>query len=144
MRILGFVGAIGFCAVAGAGLLWALESETGATPTTIAEADGWRFPTPPTQDNALDGCVACHRLTPQGAERSAPALWRIVGAPVARAEWFGYSPALAIVGGNWDRAALDRYLSGPMAAVPGTFKTLPPLLEATERARMIDALAALR
>lgn len=144
MRLMGFVYAAGAVAVMAVALLWALGTETPAAVTHLAAEGGWRFATAvPSEHAELAPCVACHRVEAAGPERSAPPLVGILGAPVARSDWFGYSPALARKGGNWTREALDRYLADPTAAVPGTTKTLSPIRDAAARGRILDALGRL-
>lgn len=144
MRIRGYLYATATLAVLGGALIWALRSEDVAAVTHLAEADGYRFSTAvPSAHDALAPCVACHRVEAAGPERSAPSLVGILGAPIAAASWFGYSPALAREDGVWSRDALDTYLANPTAAVPGTFKTLSPITDAARRGEILDALEAL-
>lgn len=144
MRLQGYLYAVGAVAVMAATLAWALSAEAPHAVTHIAEIGGQRYATAvPSEHAALAPCVACHRVEAAGPERSAPSLVGILGAPVARSAWFGYSPALARKDGNWTREALDTYLADPTAAVPGTFKTLSPIRDAAARARIIEALGQL-
>lgn len=144
MRGIGYVYAVATLLVAGAAGQWALQSEARTVDTHIASIGGQRYNTAfPDQQGALARCATCHRVEPTGPERSAPPLPGILGARVAASAWFGYSPALRAKGGAWSREALDAYLANPTAAVPGTFKTLPPVTDAAERGRILDALAKL-
>jgi cytochrome c2 len=141
MRLHGFIFAAAAVAVLGGTLVWALGTEEAQAVTHLAETDGLRFATAvPSEHGVLAPCVACHRVEARGPERSAPPLVGIVGAPVAAAPWFGYSPALARKGGTWSRAALDAYLANPVGEVPGTFKTLSPITDETTRNAILDAL----
>lgn len=96
------------------------------------------------KDSAATACVVCHSLEKNGPYRSAPNLWGIVGAPKARAGWFGYSIALKKKGGEWSEQALDQYFAGPSAFVPGTKKTMNPIRDPAQRAELIDYLKTLR
>jgi len=141
MRLTGYLYAGAALAAIGAGLVWATGSETRGQDAALHRAGGHRFASVvPSRHEALSDCVVCHRIGRAGPERSAPALTDIVGAPVARADWFGYSPALRAKGGRWTEQALDAYLADPVGEVPGTFKTLPPIRDAEQRARILDAL----
>lgn len=144
MRIRGYLYASATVAVLGAALVWSLRSEDVTAVTHLSSIDGHRFATAvPSRHDALAPCVACHRVEAAGPERSAPALAGIVGAPVAAASWFGYSPALARKEGVWSRDALDTYLADPIGAVPGTFKTLSPIRDEARRREILDALERL-
>ena len=75
-------------------------------------------------NSALKPCVVCHSIEAGGPLRVAPSLHGIVGAKKARAEWYGYSPALRQAGGAWTEADLDKYLTAPAKFLPGTTKTI--------------------
>lgn len=144
MRGLGYLYALGAVALIGGGIVWAAGSEP-RTPAggVVAEGD-WRFTAVvPSEYEALSDCVVCHRLTPEGQDRSAPSLVGIVGAPVARSDWFAYSPALAKKDGTWTEEELARYLENPGAYLPGTFKTLSPIRDEAQRRDIVDALKRL-
>lgn len=84
--------------------------------------------------------MVCHSIERNGSFRVAPGLWGIVGAPKARAAWFGYSRALATAGGAWTEEDLDKYLTDPDGFLPGTQKTLVGVPENERR----EILAFLR
>lgn len=142
MRPIRFAAAAAVIVLIAGLVLWGMASERPIARAQIRDDGGWRFgAVAPSAAGALAPCVACHQITPEGPERSAPSLAGILGAPVARADWFGYSPALRKHGGVWSRERLDTYLSDPTAAVPGTFKTLSPIRDPARRQEIIDALA---
>jgi cytochrome c len=89
---------------------------------------------------ALKPCVVCHSVEAGGPVRVAPSLNGIVGAKKARAEWYGYSPALRQAGGTWTEADLDKFLTAPSKFLPGTIKTIVGIKDAKERADIIAAL----
>lgn len=145
MRATSYVYAIAAAASMLAGIWWAASSEPKVEPTTVKAAGGQRFAaTAVATKEPLQACVVCHRVTADGPERSAPALWGIVDAPKASAAWFGYSAALAKAGGTWTAAELDRYLTNPTAALPGTAKTLSPIRDANTRKAVVTALQTLK
>jgi cytochrome c len=89
-------------------------------------------------------CVVCHALERGEAERVAPRLAGIVGAPKARAAWFAYSPALRAKGGVWTEEELDRFLADPRAYAPGTTKIIPGIADEKIRRELIAHLKSLR
>ncbi len=126
------------------GIAWAIGTEDETTETHLTEGNGYRFASAiPSEHGALAACVACHRVEAEGPERSAPSLVSILDAPVARSDWFGYSPALRRLDGIWSAEALDRYLADPVGTVPGTFKTLSPIRDKAARSEVIEALSRL-
>jgi len=62
-------------------------------------------------------CGACHSLD---ANRVGPAHRGVFGRRVGMVPGFNYSPALKKSGLVWNPANLDRWLSNPVAMVPGT------------------------
>lgn len=93
-------------------------------------------------DGPLKRCVVCHSIELDGPPRVAPPLYGIVGAPKARAAWYGYSVALKKAGGTWSETDLDAFLTSPSKFLPGTSKTLLGIRDPDERARIIAALKA--
>lgn len=140
-----FFSLVVIAALAG-GLAWALQAERAGVPAAavpIRSEGGYRLPPPPAGIAALDGCASCHALRPGDADRSAPSLVGILGRPVAAAPWFGYSPALRRWGGIWTAERLAEYLRDPVAAVPGTTKTLSPIRDEARMKEIITALSGL-
>lgn len=144
MRNSPYLLALGASVVIVAGIAWALGSEAGPDRGYVRSADGLRFSTlAPSEHGALEQCVVCHRIDADGPERSAPSLWGIVGAPKARARWFGYSIALAGQDGVWTADEIDAYLADPVGYLPGTAKTLSRIRDPDERQRVVEALQSL-
>ena len=52
-------------------------------------------------------CTACHVFDAGGKNKVGPALWDIVNRPMAAADGYAYSDALAGFGGNWDYLSLN-------------------------------------
>lgn len=86
-------------------------------------------------------CSACHSFDEGGANKVGPNLWDIVGRPVASAAGFGYSDAMAGMGGSWDFAALEAFMADPKGTVPGTKMSFAGVKKPGQRA---DLLAYLR
>ena len=93
-------------------------------------------------------CATCHSLAEGGPNRVGPALFGIVGRPVASHEGFAYSAAMRRKAGGgqarWDEAALDAFLAEPKKAVPGTAMSFPGLPDAGQRADLIAWLKSLQ
>ena len=86
-------------------------------------------------------CNACHSFEEGGANKVGPNLWDIVGRPVASAAGFGYSDAMAGLGGSWDFAGLEAFMADPKGTVPGTKMSFAGVKKPGQRA---DLLAYLR
>lgn len=86
-------------------------------------------------------CLACHTIGKGELDRAGPNLHAIMGKPVAGAsERFGYTAALMRVGGRWDRATMDRWLTAPQRFAPGTKMTFAGLDDPLARADVIAYL----
>ena len=136
-RILSYIAAV----VIIVGLGWAAWLLTAELGLRAAASGPYRFEAVPVgAEGALKPCVVCHSIEAGGTLRVAPPLHGIVGAKKARAEWYGYSPALRRAGGNWTEADLDKFLTAPSKFLPGTSKTIIGIRDAKERADIIAAL----
>jgi cytochrome c len=88
-------------------------------------------------------CASCHSFD-QGQDRIGPSLWGVVGRNVAaRKTTFAYSSALAAQTGAWTYDRLDRWLTNPAKAVPGTKMAFAGLHNAEDRANVIAFLSTL-
>jgi cytochrome c len=119
--------------------------DTGAIVKSLGpRGEAYAFTAEPAgRGGPTNDCVVCHSIAQGEAMRSAPSLWGIVGAPKARAAWFGYSLALRKKGGVWNEDELDKYLANPSGFVPGTLKTLPPITDPVRRREVIAFLKSL-
>ena len=85
-------------------------------------------------------CAVCHPRGELGAQ--GPGLGGVFGRKAAKGKGFAYSLALRSSNLTWDRATLDRFLTGPGQLVPGT--TMPVSLDdANVRRDVIDFLVSL-
>jgi cytochrome c len=82
-------------------------------------------------------CAVCHTIESGGANKIGPNLWGVVGADKAHRSDFAYSDALKGLGGTWDFAALDSFLTDPKAFAPGTKMSFAGLSDPAERADVI-------
>jgi cytochrome c2 len=144
LRSSSYLLALVACAVIVVAVAWAAGSDAMPDRGNVLSTDSGRFNTLiPSEHEALEQCVVCHRISADGPERSAPSLWGIVGARKARAHWFGYSLALSQQTGNWTADAIDAYLADPEAYLPGTSKTLSRVRDPEQRKQIITALQSL-
>lgn len=88
-------------------------------------------------------CALCHAAGPGAAGGQGPSLIGVVGRRAASAPGFNYTKALVDSGLTWDRPSLDRYLTNPTVAVPGTNMVIP-IPNAPDRADVIAYLETLK
>lgn len=84
-------------------------------------------------------CKACHKLE-DGANGTGPHLYGLIDRPIAGVAGFGYSDALAGLGGNWTVDELNAWLEKPKAYAPGNKMTFSGLKKETDRANLIAYL----
>jgi cytochrome c len=87
-------------------------------------------------------CQMCHVSVAGQPTGIGPNLAGVVGRKAA-STGYGYSPALKASGLKWDKATLDKFLSGPGAMVPGT-KMPISVSDPAQRAAIIAYLATLK
>jgi len=97
----------------------------------------------PPVPEAVEPCIACHSYQQDEPLQEAPPLWGIVGRKVASVEGFDYSPALKSLGGVWDRARLDQFLTNPKAMVPGTQMKMGGIPDPAKRMTVLDFIQQL-
>ena len=91
-------------------------------------------------------CAICHAvaLGPDGGVviKQGPSLVDVVGRKAGTGDKFSYTPALMTSGLRWDAPTLDRFLTDPPAAVPGT--TMPiKVADPNDRTAIIAYLTTL-
>lgn len=81
-------------------------------------------------------CAMCHDTG------IGPSLAGIYGKPAAGVAGYAYSAALKNAKLTWNDATLDKFLTAPQTAVPGTKMTFQGVTSASDRADVIAYLAA--
>ena len=121
--------AVGLVMLAMGGTLGAL-AQTTPGPSAGDAAAG--------QDLFLDRCAICHVAEGGG---QGPSLKDVYGRKAASTPGFTYSAALKASGVTWTGPELDRFLTNPSVAIPGTAMpiTVP---DAKPRADLIAYFAA--
>ncbi|MFK5997059.1 MAG: cytochrome c family protein [Rhodobacterales bacterium] len=84
-------------------------------------------------------CKACHK-TAEGVNATGPSLYKVVNRPVGSIPDFSYSGTIAGLGGNWEPARLNDFLTKPGKYAPGTKMTFAGLKKAKDRANLIAFL----
>ena len=87
-------------------------------------------------------CSICHAVA-AGKNMVGPSMSGIVGRKAGTVAGFRYTDANKNSGLTWDSATLDRYLTNPRAAVPGTTMAYAGVKADQQRADLIAYLASL-
>ena len=91
----------------------------------------------------FEQCGVCHTINPGGANGIGPNLSHIVGDSVGAGRGgFAFTDGVKKIGGKWDEAKLDKWLTNPRAMAPGTMMTFAGLDSAKDRADVIAYLKA--
>ena len=85
-------------------------------------------------------CTACHNADPGGANALGPALYGVMGNPVAAHPGFAFSDALKSKGGTWDWETMSAWLASPKKFAPGTKMTFAGLSNPQDRADVMAFL----
>ncbi|MEO0729309.1 MAG: c-type cytochrome, partial [Pseudomonadota bacterium] len=86
-------------------------------------------------------CSVCHTLTPDGANRAGPTLYRIFGRPIASLEGYAYSKPLYDLDIVWTPETVSRLFElGPDKFTPGSKMPLQKMTNPKQRAALIAFL----
>jgi cytochrome c2 len=90
-------------------------------------------------------CGGCHKAMDGQTHMIGPDLAHVYGRRIASAKGYSdYSAALRKQSGRWDEQKLDRFLTNPQAAVPGTAMPFAGIPDPKERAGIIDFLKSVK
>ena len=84
-------------------------------------------------------CKACHKIE-DGVNGTGPSLYGVVGRPVGTEPGFTYSDTLQGLGGNWEPARMNEFLTSPKDYAPGTKMGFAGLKKPEDRANIIAYL----
>jgi cytochrome c len=86
-------------------------------------------------------CGSCHKIYNGTNNAFGPDLYGIVGRKAGSNQNFeGYSPAMKASGKRWTKDEIDRFIESPQSVVPGTLMSIPGVVDAHERAAIVDYL----
>jgi cytochrome c len=95
---------------------------------------------PAAGEQVFKKCTACHNAEPGGANALGPALFGVMGNPVAGHPGFAFSDALKSKGGQWDWKSMSDWLASPKKFAPGTKMTFAGLSKPEDRANVMAFL----
>ena len=111
----------------------------GAAPGVVAIAAG----DAKKGEGVFAKCMACHTIAKGGPNGIGPNLSGVVGEAVASGRGgYAFSDALKGMGGKWDEATLNEWLTSPSKFAAGTKMTFAGLTDAQQRADVIAYLKA--
>jgi cytochrome c len=87
-------------------------------------------------------CAACHAVAAGEKSGIGPNLRGVIGRKAGTVT-YSYSPAMKKSGLVWSKISLDKFLTGPAKAMPGT-KMAIGISDAAQRKAIIDYLATQR
>ena len=126
------------------------ETQQAAAPAATGGADGGGIAAllasadPAKGEKLAKRCAACHSFDNGGANKVGPNLWDIVGDHQGQGRnGYAFSSALSGLGGSWDYAALDAWLTSPKDYAPGNKMTFAGLKKPEDRADLIAWLRTL-
>ena len=118
--------------------VWIAIAATAAT-AAIAGSQPGQASTAPPRPAAFAQCAGCHSTEP-GKNLFGPSLAGISKRRAASLPGYAYSPALKKSGITWDAKSLDRWLTAPQKAVPGTRMPLGGVQDPATRKALVDYL----
>jgi cytochrome c len=88
-------------------------------------------------------CKACHK-TEEGVNGTGPSLFGVVDREIGKAAGFNYSAGMAGIGGTWDAATLNTFVTKPKAMISDTKMSFSGLKKETDRANLISYLMTIK
>jgi len=90
-------------------------------------------------------CGGCHKAMDGRTHMIGPDLAHVYGRRIGSAEGYtDYSAAMKNQSGRWDEDKLDKFLTNPQAAVPGTVMPFAGIADPKQRAAVIEFLKSVR
>ncbi len=115
----------------------AVEEETISIAALMTGADA------AAGKKVFNKCSSCHNATLDGAAKTGPNLWGILGRDIASTDGFAYSAALDGLDGDWNWENLNAFLTSPNSYAKGTkMKTFSGLKKDADRANVMAWLNA--
>lgn len=87
-------------------------------------------------------CSACHSADPAVKSMLGPNLFGLMGRKVGSLDGYNYSPAMKSAGFVWTPEMLQRFLTAPQAAIPGTRMAFSGLKDPADRAAIASFLSS--
>jgi cytochrome c len=87
--------------------------------------------------DAAARCVACHTFDKDGAKRTGPNLYGIIGATAGSQPGFTYSTPMKNSGVTWTAETLDTFIATPRKVIPGNRMTFEGEPDAAKRRAII-------
>ena len=131
-----------FTALAALALLSACGSKPADEPATESSVTGTETASADARPAAWGQCAACHTVVKDAPHGLGPNLWGVAGTKAGDIKDYAFSPAMKASGLVWDEATLDKYLTNPRAAVPGTKMSFAGIADAAKRKELITWLMA--
>jgi len=88
-------------------------------------------------------CKACHKIE-DGANITGPHLFDVVDRAIGKVGGYNYSSGMVGIGGNWDAATLNAFITKPKAFISDTKMSFSGLKKETDRANLISYLMTIK
>ena len=88
-------------------------------------------------------CKACHK-TEDGVNGTGPSLFNVVDREIGKAAGFNYSAGMAGIGGTWDAATLNTFVTKPKSMISDTKMSFSGLKKEADRANLIAYLMTIK
>ncbi|MBE9477221.1 MAG: cytochrome c family protein [Proteobacteria bacterium] len=88
-------------------------------------------------------CKACHK-TEDGVNGAGPYLFGIFDREIGKAAGFKYSAGMSDIGGNWDAANLNEFLTKPKTMISDTKMSFAGLKKEVDRVNLIAYLQTIK
>ncbi len=131
-----------YAVIAALALLSACGSNPADEPATESSVTGTETAAADARPAAWGQCAACHTVVKDAPHGLGPNLWGVAGTKAGDIKDYAFSPAMKASGLVWDEASLDKYLTNPRAAVPGTKMSFAGIADAAKRKELITWLMA--